>query len=51
MRAGHAVGAKTIYISKNRKEETAFATQPDLRTTVLNITRRIMNSEIEDITN
>ncbi|MDA0685174.1 MAG: HAD-IIIA family hydrolase [Bacteroidetes bacterium] len=38
MRAGDAVGAKTIYISKNRQEGTAFATQPNLRLAVQGIT-------------
>jgi len=38
MRAGDAVGAKTIYISQDRKEETAFATQPNLRSAVQRIT-------------
>jgi len=41
MRAGDAVGAKAIFISRNRKEETAFITQPDLRTAVLSMMGRI----------
>jgi hypothetical protein len=31
MRAGIAIGAKIILISKNRKDETTLETQPDLR--------------------